>query len=161
AMRYTSITFPNPDYNPVQNKIDHDGSLLSLYETAGFDFGTRFIMKRFALKGFDSQNNPIWASSPESVTTTPVVSSNSVKGNSGLDKTASGNFIHFDAYRASPAGPRQTGWGYHIGAIPEGGASYKWGSAQSTNRDNYKGPYPGRGNYMGHWFDSGNGVNYP
>jgi len=162
AVRFTGIVFPNQNFNPVQDRIDADGSRLALAETIGFVYGTQFQIKRYPFTGFDANNNPIWGTIP-TVTTTPVVGSHSVKGNQSLVKTLAGNWIHFDLNKSSTpvTDPHATGQGYHIGAIPEGGSAYKWCSAPATNRDTYTGPYPGQGNKLGHYFDVGNGVNYP
>lgn len=162
AIRYTSVTFANTT-GQLEDRIDVDDAHMVLATTSGFSYGTQFTMKRFALTSFDGSNDPVWSASPSTTTTTPVLTSYGIKGNQSLVKTASGNLVHFDAFQSSTpvTSPTATGQGYHIGVIPEGGSDYKWGSAQDTDRDAYLGPYPGQGNYLGHWFDSGNGVHNP
>ena len=100
------------------------------------------------LTGFDSQNNPIWASPTTIASVTLAATDPKPWGDflPGTEITASGLVVTYDGDEGDT--------GYHMGAIPVGGTQWQWRSSPSTP-STYTGWFPQDGH-----FDIGNSVQY-
>lgn len=142
VIRNTGIVFKQRTF------MNEDGSKITNPGTA-FGYGCALI--KYALKGFDNKNNPIWSEDEELLSNTPPVNAKDPapwEGFRGDVITKSNNLIYFDYTRAVDGHST----GYHLGAIKKGTNKWLWRTAKSTDI-NYNGPFPADGS-----FDNGNGV---
>lgn len=155
VLRATNVTF-------LQRQYIHKSGIKIW--NPGAQVGLKFQLLTYPLTGFDGSNNPIWSTTSNSLTQTPVIDSFKAvpwEGFRGDILSDDNKIVYFDYTREE----RGHGKGYHLGMIPRGGTEYKWQTAYSTagnasivnsTRTGYAGPMPADG-----WFDSYNGVIYP
>jgi hypothetical protein len=145
-----SFALPGIKFNGLTKILCSDGSLQD-YEMVG-NIGT---LKRYALTGFDANNNPIWSSTAELLATAVIDNTvgNSIvypsnQAFSSRDKIVFFNTNPFLANNTTPT------TGYHVGVLHKGANNvYQFQTEIATHRT-YAGNYPPPG-----YFDVGNLVN--
>lgn len=137
--RFTGASFNNSP------RIYADGSL-RFNATNGNSTSLSFYLQ--PLTGFDSGNNPIWASSTPiaRIALTPDSPRPWVTFPMRTEITSSHVIVDFDGNQAHA--------GYHLGGIPVGGNAFLWLASPGTTKS-YTGWFPQDGR-----FDIGNGVQY-
>ncbi|QDK78664.1 hypothetical protein EXU85_08580 [Spirosoma sp. KCTC 42546] len=137
-LRNTSVILPY-----VDTQLDKDGSLKRVVKTDG-----KQEWRQKTLKGFDSNNNPIYSEESVIASTTQVSIPNpyfSGSSTSPLAITSSNIFISFDGNGGNANK-------YHLGGLKIGETTWKWKTAYTTSK-NYYGDFPADGT-----FDVGNGM---
>ncbi|HEY0055782.1 MAG TPA: hypothetical protein VGB63_10530, partial [Pedobacter sp.] len=139
------IDSPLPQYTTIGN----DGSKLI---NSGPEMGKAGVINRYPVVGYDS-NNPVWATTPEVLATTPPATGTDPLLWEGLKSdpiTSTNKVIFFDPGKSENG----RGLGYHLGAIDKNSNKWLWRTAKDIPSI-YTGPFPTDGA-----FDSGNGVVY-
>lgn len=142
TLRVTSLTFNSP----VQ--LGADGALYRTVPTLDTLPRSQKWTKQ-TLSGFDSNNNPTWSAATV-IAQTPMADVDPADwtgypSERAAIKTSSNLLLQFQA-NLDKYGPAR-GYGFHLGAIAEGGTGWKWRTGFATSGRDYQGDYPTDGAY--------------
>ncbi len=142
TIRVTSLAFDSP----VQ--LGADGSLYRTVPSLNTVPKTQ-KWTRQALTGFDGQNNPTWSAATVIAQTnmadTDPTDWTGYPSDRAAVRTSSNLLLQFQA-NLDKYGPAR-GYGFHLGAVAEGGTGWKWRTAFATSGRTYQGDYPTDGAY--------------
>lgn len=125
--------------------MDSDGSIINQSKRT---IGNPVFITRRIVTGFDSNNNPVYSSYSPYLQTPPITISSPVHWGQQIPAISSNQYYWF----FDPS-PKESGDGYHLGAIPIGGKDWSVLTSPGTGRT-YRDDFPTDGR-----FDEGNGVN--
>jgi hypothetical protein len=134
-----TLRISNTVVSPLTAVLRSDGSL-----TKWAVSNTVASATRYALTGYDSSNNPQWATAGTTLFSAPIPNFNPNKLHIEQDRITAFDISARQLYDHSD---------HHLAAFPIGGSAPLWRTARGTSYD-YIGQYPAGG-----WFDNGNGVN--